>query len=194
MAFLAGPPGSGKSTLGAILAQIGAALRPPLPLQVLPLDGFHLSNAELRRRDLTARKGLPETYDLGALSASLAALKAGRRLSWPLYDRRIHDPVADALHAAATGVVLVEGTFLALADPGWRELRTHAHLCLFLECALATVQPRVVARHQRGGRRPADAAAHFARVDAVNTRRILSRRQGVDLTLVVEADASLRWA
>ena len=194
VAFLAGPPGSGKSTLAATLEQIGAALLPQLPLQVLPVDGFHLSNAELRRRGLMARKGLPDTYEMGALSAHLAALKAGRPLPWPRYDRRIHDPVADAIRPAATGVMLVEGTFLALADPGWRELRHHAHLCLFLECALATVRPRVVARHRRGGRGPADAAAHFARVDEVNTRRILARRHGVDLTLVVQADGSLHWA
>ena len=194
VALLAGPPGSGKSTLAATLVQIGAAMRPPLPLQVLPVDGFHLSNAELRRRGLVTRKGLPDTYDLGALSTRLAALRAGRALRWPRYDRRIHDPVADALCPAAAGVMVVEGTFLALADRGWRELRRHAHLCLFLECGLDTVRPRVVARHRRGGRAPADAAAHFGRVDEVNTRRILARRHGVDLTLAVAPDGSLRWA
>lgn len=192
--LLAGPPGSGKSTLAAVLEQIGGTLRPPLPLQILPMDGFHLSNAELRGRGLATRKGLPDTYDLDRLSASLAALKGGRRLSWPRYDRRIHDPVQGAILPAATGVMLVEGTFLALADRGWRELRAHAHLCLFLECALATVRPRVVARHRRGGRAAADAAAHFARVDETNTRRILARRHGVDLTLVVQPGGDLRWA
>ena len=192
--LLAGPPGSGKSTLAAILEQIGAALRPPLPLQTLPMDGFHLGNAELRRRGLMNRKGLPDTYDLDALSTCLAALKGGRPLRWPHYDRRIHDPVPGVIPAAATGVMLVEGTFLALADRGWRELRAHAHLCLFLDCALATVRPRVITRHRRGGRVAADAAAHFARVDEVNTRRILTRRHGVDLTLLVQADGSLRRA
>ena len=128
------------------------------------------------------------------LSASLAALKGGRPLHWPRYDRRIHDPVQGAIVPAATGVMLVEGTFLALADRGWCELRAHAHLCLFLDCALATVRPRVVARHRRGGRAAADAAAHFARVDEVNTRRILTRRHGVDLTLVAQADGGLLWA
>lgn len=192
--LLAGPPGSGKSTLAATLEQIGAALRPPLPLQTLPMDGFHLSNAELQLRDLMTRKGLPDTYDLDALSAGLAALKGGRPLSWPRYDRRIHDPVQGAIVPAATGVMLVEGTFLALTDRGWCGLRAHAHLCLFLDCALATVRPRVVARHRRGGRATADAAAHFARVDEANTRRVLTRRHGVDLTLTVQADGGLRWA
>ena len=191
--LLAGPPGSGKSTLAAVLEQIGGSLRPPLPLQTLPMDGFHLSNAELRGRGLATRKGLPDTYDLDRLSASLAALKGGRPLRWPRYDRRIHDPVQGAIVPAATGVMVVEGTFLALDDRGWRELRAHAHLCLFLECALATVRPRVVARHRRGGRAAADAAAHFARVDEANTRRILARRHGVDLTLVAQADGGLRW-
>lgn len=192
--LLAGPPGSGKSTLAATVEQICTTLRPPLPLRTLPMDGFHLSNAELRRRGSMNRKGRPDTYDVGALSASLAALKAGRTLPWPRYDRRIHDPVEGAILPAATGVMLVEGTFLALADPPWRELRAHAHLCLFLDCALTTLRPRVVARHRRGGRGAADAAAHFARVDEVNTHRILARRHGVDLTLLVEADGSLRWA
>ena len=192
--LLAGPPGSGKSTLAATLEQNCAALRPPLALQTLPMDGFHFSNAELRRRGLTTRKGLPDTYDVDALRASLAALKSGRPLRWPRYDRRIHDPVQGAILPAATGVMLVEGTFLALADPPWRELRARAHLCLFLDCTLATVRPRVVARHRRGGRAAADATAHFARVDEVNTRGILARRHGVDLTLVVQADGGLRWA
>ena len=41
--FLAGPPGAGKTTLAA-LWEILSREQPGLPVQPLPLDGFHFSN------------------------------------------------------------------------------------------------------------------------------------------------------
>ena len=66
---IAGSPGAGKSTIAEQLVALlpGAAL--------LPMDGFHLPQSrlvELGRRD---RMGAPDTFDVDAFTAVLAALR-----------------------------------------------------------------------------------------------------------------------
>jgi pantothenate kinase len=90
---LAGAPGTGKSTAAAALAA-----RLPDAV-VLPMDGFHLPQAELVRLDRRERMGAPDTYDVDAFVALLAALRdlrnSGATLRAPSFDRRVEEPVAD---------------------------------------------------------------------------------------------------
>ena len=61
---LTGPPGTGKST---IAAQLAVAL-PEAGIAVaglVPMDGFHMSNALLAERGLADHKGAPDTFDVG---------------------------------------------------------------------------------------------------------------------------------
>ncbi len=60
---LAGPPGSGKSTVAAHLAGALGAV-------VVPMDGFHLDNTELDRLRFRDVKGAPETFDADGLRAT----------------------------------------------------------------------------------------------------------------------------
>ncbi|MBD5655735.1 MAG: nucleoside/nucleotide kinase family protein, partial [Candidatus Eremiobacteraeota bacterium] len=55
---LAGAPGSGKSTLAERLHA-----RAPDRSAIVPMDGFHLANAELRRLGIGDRKGAEDTFD-----------------------------------------------------------------------------------------------------------------------------------
>lgn len=60
---IAGPPGAGKSTLArALVAEIGEGAA------YLPLDGFHLSNAQLERLGLSDRKGSEPGFDVWGYS------------------------------------------------------------------------------------------------------------------------------
>ncbi|MGB3553836.1 MAG: AAA family ATPase [Jannaschia sp.] len=113
---LAGPPASGKSTLAeALAARVGGA--------VLPMDGFHLDNRVLEPRGLLTRKGAPETFDLGGLARTVAALRTGAEVIHPVFDRAREIALAGAgVIAAGTRVVIVEGNWLLLDAPGWREL------------------------------------------------------------------------
>ena len=53
-----GPPGAGKSTLSLRLQALY-----PEASQIVPMDGYHLANAELARLGRAARKGAPDTFD-----------------------------------------------------------------------------------------------------------------------------------
>src|SRR5579884_2593077 len=55
---ITGPPGAGKSTLAdAVVAAVGDAAA------LVPLDGFHLPQAELVRLGRRDRMGAPDTFD-----------------------------------------------------------------------------------------------------------------------------------
>lgn len=90
--YIVGVTGSvavGKSTLAE---QIAGALsqddREPL---VLNVDGFLYSNAVLQERNLSRRKGYPESYDFEAMRMALGAIKRGERVSIPRYSHVTYD-------------------------------------------------------------------------------------------------------
>lgn len=85
---IAGPPGAGKST-------IAQALMEKLPdAALLPMDGFHLPQAELRRLGRRERMGAPDTFDVDGFIAVLEALRRGETVTAPGFDRELEEPVS----------------------------------------------------------------------------------------------------
>ena len=72
---IAGAPGAGKSTIAGLLVQ---RLGPTAVL--LPMDGYHLPQAELVRLGRRERMGAPDTFDVPAFVATLRALRSLRSL------------------------------------------------------------------------------------------------------------------
>src|SRR6187551_230882 len=67
---IAGPPGGGKSTVArAVVAELGGAAR------LVPMDGFHLAQAELVRLGRRERMGAPDTFDSAGFVALLQRLR-----------------------------------------------------------------------------------------------------------------------
>lgn len=197
VALLAAPPGAGKSTLAMFLEGLSRETPGVQPLTALGMDGFHLPRAYLAGhtavRDgevipLAQIKGAPETFDLAVLSSALAHVAAGENCPWPRYDRALHDPVAGD---AVTGeVVLVEGNYLLLDMPGWRELRKYADYSVFIDADPDRLRRRLVARHVAGGRSPEAAAAFVDGSDMANARLCLERSMPADLRLRLADDGS----
>ncbi len=108
---ITGAVGAGKSTFAAHLQ---AALSPEAAAEVVCTDGFLMDNATLGAKGILGRKGFPESYDMGALRAALAAIRAGPA-EVPGYSHVIYD-IDPALtrRVEPADVMIVEG--LALHD------------------------------------------------------------------------------
>lgn len=189
--FLAAPPGAGKSTLAALLVDRAREQSSGMDLDVVGIDGFHLPQAELERRGLAGVKGAPETFDVEALTHQLAA--AGTRdLAWPTYDRTLHDVVPGPRPVEA-GLVVVEGNWLLLDEPGWADLAAYSSFNVFVEARPSMLRDRLVQRKVRGGLSPAAAADFYERSDRLNVERVLTRtdRTKVDLLLHLNPDGTV---
>jgi pantothenate kinase len=173
---ITGPPGAGKSTLAAALA--GA-----LDAVVVPMDGFHLDNVELRRLNRLERKGAQDTFDAAAYIALLRELRTGADVRAPAFDRVREETVPDTIDVPHTAkLVITEGNYLLLDDERWGAVRGLLDEVWYVD------DPRrvewLVARHVGHGWDPAEAAARATvGSDAVNARVVAASRHRADLVL-----------
>lgn len=95
--FIIGVAGSvavGKSTTARILKELLARWPSSPKVDLVTTDGFLLSNAKLRRRDMMNRKGFPESYDVSAILRFLSDIKAGvPKVQAPVYSHMTYDVV-----------------------------------------------------------------------------------------------------
>jgi type I pantothenate kinase len=84
----------GKSTIARELASDFAARG--RRVDVVATDAFLFPNAVLAERELTYRKGFPETYDWDAVAAFVDAVKSGTgSVEVPVYSHTIYDIVPE---------------------------------------------------------------------------------------------------
>ena len=167
-----GPPGAGKSTLAALMAQtLGERA------QAVPMDGYHLAQIELERLGRAQRKGAPDTFDAAGYAALLRRLRqqvADETVYAPDFRREIEEPVAGALPVfAATPLVITEGNYLLLDDdPAWAPVADLLDEVWYLDVPADLRLERLAARHMRFGRTREQALAWIAQTDEPNARRI----------------------
>ena len=185
---IAGPPGAGKTTLvETVLAAAAADPRLRGRIAHLPMDGFHLPNAELDRLGRRDRKGAPDTFDAVAYAAVLAAVREVPRqvVTAPAFDHAVGEPEPDALTVPTDAdLVLTEGNYLLLDDPQWHAVRASLDESWF--CALGddVRRDRLVRRHVAAGREPDDATAWVHRSDEANARLVTEGAALADVILV----------
>ncbi|NKY89796.1 nucleoside/nucleotide kinase family protein [Nocardia veterana] len=179
-----GPPGAGKSTLAATVVR--AVRAAGVPAEVAGMDGFHLSTAVLRNSGALERKGQPDTFDVDSFVARVRALRTasiGHAVPWPVYDRSRHDPIPDAVTFTDERVAIVEGNYLLLDRPGWREVREHLDEVWYLDAEESVIEQRLLRRHLRGGKSRERARAMVSASDLPNARLIRQSRHRADLVL-----------
>jgi pantothenate kinase len=181
---ITGSPGAGKSTLAAALAE---ALRTRgLPVAWVPMDGFHLADAELDRLGRRERKGAIDTFDGYGYLALLRriASETGNTVYAPTFDRTIEQPVAGAIAVEpATRVVLTEGNYLLDESEPWGEVRRTLTEVWFCDVPDDVRRRRLVDRHIRFGKTPAHARQWVDEVDQRNAERIEAARRLADLVV-----------
>ncbi|WP_067668364.1 nucleoside/nucleotide kinase family protein [Nocardia miyunensis] len=186
---IAGPPGAGKSTLAGALRDAVNGLAGDVVAEVAPMDGFHLSNAELRIAGASARKGEPDTFDVAGYLAGLRELRetpAGERVSWPLYDRERHDPVPGGVLFDRHTIVITEGNYLLLDDVGaarWSVVRHCLDEVWYLDVPVESLRNRLLHRHISGGKSTGFAETKVERSDLMNAQLVAATRDRADLVL-----------
>lgn len=177
---IAGAPGAGKSTLASALAGLAP------DAAVVPLDGFHLADAELTRRGLLGRKGAPETFDAWGYAALLGRLRSrpDHVVMAPGFERDLEQPLAGAVPVSpAASLVLTEGNYLLLDEPGWRAARAELDAVWQVLVDPDVRRERLVARHVAFGKSRAAAIDWVARVDEPNALLVEAAASEADLVL-----------
>ena len=185
---ITGSPGAGKSTLcAALMAGLGSEAA------LVPMDGFHLANAELQRLGRRDRKGAPDTFDADGYAALLARLRqpSGGLIYAPRFDRELEESVGSALPVpAGAPLIVTEGNYLLLEQGSWGQVRAAIDAVWFLEVPDALRLPRLIRRHIEFGKAAGDAEQWAAEVDGRNAELIAGTRARADLVVQLVDDTS----
>jgi fructokinase len=101
----------------------------------------------LEARGLLARKGAPETFDVAGFAQILQAVSSGKDVAYPTFSRARDQVVAKGARiGSADHTVLVEGNYLLLDQPGWRDLRVFWDFTLLLDVPFEILEQRLVTR------------------------------------------------
>ncbi|WRH26322.1 nucleoside/nucleotide kinase family protein [Arthrobacter sp. JZ12] len=188
---ITGAPGAGKTTLAeSLVSELnGDEADPERQLYAhVPMDGFHLADAELDRLGLLDRKGAPETFDSYGYAALLSRLSEPRNavVYAPGFERTLEQPLAGVIPVyPSVQVVITEGNYLLLDRPGWREVRQRCTETWFCEQEQRLRIERLVQRHILFGKSPEAAASWVETVDEPNARLIEATRSRADLVVRV---------
>lgn len=181
---LAGPPGVGKSTLAqelcdALNAQGHAS-------KVLPMDGFHLDDHLLEARGWHQQKGAAHTFDVLGLKHLLERIRSQdeAEIYYPVFDRSIEISRAGAgVVAANDKVIVVEGNYLLLDQPYWREMKSLFDFSVMVSAPLDTLRDRLTRRWQGLGLSGERMRQKIEENDLANARLIIEQSLSADFSI-----------
>lgn len=178
---IAGPPGSGKSTIAESLREV----LPENSAVVVPMDGFHFDDIVLNQRGLRQRKGAPETFDFRGFAALIRRLRSGEpEVAIPVFDRSIElSRAGAAIVGSDVKFVLVEGNYLLLDEEPWSGLGELFDFSIFIDVPRGELERRLMERWRFHGKSDEEARAWIVSNDMPNIERVLARRRAADLVV-----------
>ncbi|MDD3184799.1 MAG: nucleoside/nucleotide kinase family protein [Anaerostipes sp.] len=193
--FIAAAPAVGKTTLSKFLEYLSTQIDGVTQIQAIGLDGFHyhadyiaehtavVNGKEVPMKDV---KGCPETFDIDKLTVKLAAMK-NEDVTWPVYDRNIHDVMEDAENVTGE-IVLIEGNWLLLNEGKWKDLKKVCDYSIFIRGEEHVLKDRLIQRKIQGGLSRQEAVKFYETSDCLNVKRALSHSLPADLELFMTED------
>ena len=178
---IAGPPGSGKSTIAkALVPLVGQA---GAIAQVVPMDGFHLDNSILLERNLIDVKGSPGTFDVRGFAELISRLGNEPEIIFPKFDRDKDLAIAGSgLVSEECDLVLVEGNYLLLDAPFWRDLWKYWDFSIFLDVESKLLRERLLQRWLDQGLSLDKAKKRLNDNDLVNLKTVVCSSSVADFT------------
>jgi pantothenate kinase len=186
---LAGPTGAGKSVIAVLFKELARQACLPFAFESVTIDAYHFPNSYLLSHfsegaPLKQVKGRFDTYDVLQLVKDLEAFSTGADVSFPIYSRKLHDPVPNSIHVEAKATLLmVEGLWLLFEKGGWDKVRPLLDFCYFIESDKEKTRQAVLKRHMTGGRSLEDAERHYDNVDGRNSDLVLPTKSRADQTI-----------
>ena len=188
--LLAAPPAAGKSTLASFLQYLSETTEGLEPVTAIGMDGFHhyqdflLSHTVIQNGEeipMVKVKGAPITFDREKLEERLAEVSSGMECFWPDYDRTKHNPV-DGVRTVTGNIIMLEGNYLLLDEPGWRKLRNYSDFNIFILADEENVRQRLIDR-KAASVSYEEAVLHVESSDLPNVRECLTFSSGADIIL-----------
>ena len=170
---IAGPPGSGKSTVGKLLTDL--MNKNLMKTSLLPMDGFHLDNETLEKSNLIQRKGAPETFDIDGFLSLIKELRSKNEIKVPLFDRSTDKVIKDAQTISREqDYLVIEGNYLLLDREFWRDLSKYWDYKIFLTVEQAVLKARLIKRWLGENHTYSEAEARVANNDLINANLVNS--------------------
>ncbi len=200
MVCVAGPPGSGKTIFATLLVSVINIIQGYESAVYVGLDGWHYPNAYLETQTtmvdgnsfpLSKIKGAPENpFDFSAAFSCLQRIRQGGKVSFPIYSRKLHDPIPDkGTVQPYHQIIIVEGNYLLLDEDPWRLFFPLFDIRIFLDVETRYLLDGLRERHQRGGKSLHLIEQHMRRVDLPN---ILKVKPGIHKAQVIVHKADNR--
>jgi hypothetical protein len=176
----AAPPGTGKSTRGALWEDLSKNDKNLEPVKALSIDGFHYEQSYLETHfiekedqliNLKTIKGSYETYDVDELINKVKLLKTSKIVNWPFYDRNIHNPVKDKIEVQEN-IILIEGNWVLRNLGKWSELKKLSDFSIYHDANIGILKSRLIERKIRGGSSIEQAEKNFINNDLTNIQKV----------------------
>jgi pantothenate kinase len=181
---IAGAPGSGKSTIARHL-EISLNANHPGFAAILPMDGFHFDDLLLEKLNRRARKGAPDTFDVGGFGHLLMRLRNNTEdsVAVPVFDRDIEIARGGArLIARDVSVIIVEGNYLLLKMAPW-SLKSLFDLTVMVDTSIETLRARLTKRWAGYNLEPAEIRRRVEENDLPNGKFVMTESAEPDYRL-----------
>ena len=179
---IVGKPGAGKSTLTSHLIEN----LPKNSVSLVPMDGYHLSNQQLKNLGLSDRKGAFNTFDSNGYVSLLKRIntETDQDIYFPVFYREIEESyAADGVVLANTKIVLTEGNYLLFDKSGWEKVAAELTEIWYININDDVRIERLVKRHEFYGKDKESAFNWATGSDEINAKIVESTVSKADVII-----------
>lgn len=179
---IVGKPGAGKSTLTSHLIEN----LPKDSVSLVPMDGYHLSNLQLKNLGLSDRKGAFNTFDSNGYVSLLKRIntETDQDIYYPVFHREIEESyAADGVVLANTKIVLTEGNYLLFDKAGWEKVAAELTEIWYININDSVRIDRLVKRHEFYGKDKESALNWATGTDEINAKIVESTAARADVII-----------